>query len=891
MTFQTTHHRLLIIDDNEAIHDDLKKILNPSKISSEQAADEALLFGSTATPATAFEIDSAFQGQEGLECLLKAQNDGRPYALAFVDVRMPPGWDGVETIGHLWKADPDLQIVICTAHSDYNWTDISQHLGVSDNLVVLKKPFDIIEVIQLAHAMTAKRASMHLARAQMEELDRKVEVRTQQLSETNAQLNLLAAALKAAANSINVTDAEGRIVWTNPAFSTLSGYSPEEAIGMNRSSLKSGAHDEEFYRKMWESISSGKMWRGEIINRRKDGGLSFEEMTITPVVSEPGKVAHFIAINQDITERKQAEQALRAAEEKYRAVFEDAVVGIFQATPEGQLLNVNRAFAVMHGYDSPEELLAQSSDGVSTRFIEKEQIQQWSRVLERDGSLRSTEIEVRCKDGKAKWVLANIRAVFDADRKVVLHEGTVEDITDRKLAQQQVSYLAYYDALTGLPNRLLLHDRLENAMAAARGRGHNSALLFLDLDRFKIINDSLGHSFGDMLLKQVANRLRNEIRDGDTVARVGGDEFLIVLTHVDNTEEVQSIASRIVESLTGQFKIQGRSLSVSCSLGVSMFPAHGHDAETLIKNADAAMYSAKEHGSNTVCFFTDEMNTRVMERLTLENNLRLAIEREELSLVYQPQINIRSGEITGLEALLRWESRELGLVMPEKFVQVAENSGLMTAIGEWVLRTSCNQIKKWQNDGLAVVPVAVNVSAVQFRQEGFRELIKCVLSETGVDSCLLELELTESLLLSNADVMFDVLRDLKSMGIKLAIDDFGTGYSSLSYLRQFPVAKIKIDRSFIRDVATNPDDAAIAVAIISMSKGLNLKVIAEGVENESQLSFLRNHACDEYQGYYFSRPLNPNDIALKLQKCSLSDKHEELSEPIGLNRIRIPEFT
>jgi len=342
-----------------------------------------------------------------------------------------------------------------------------------------------------------------------------------------------------------------------------------------------------------------------------------------------------------------------------------------------------------------------------------------------------------------------------------------------------------------------------------------------------------------------------------------------------STAEVEAIATRIVNSLSGEFVVQDRSLRISCSLGISIFPAHGEDAETLIKNADAAMYSAKERGCNTLCFFTDEMNAQLMESLTLENSLRLATERGEFFLVYQPQINISNGRITGIEALIRWNSPELGLVMPDRFIRVAENAGLITVIGEWVLRTACVQVRKWQREGLPVVPVAVNVSAVQFRQEGFRELIRLVLHETGLDPRYLELELTESLLMSNADVMFDVLHDLKEMGLKLVIDDFGTGYSSLSYLRQFPFTKLKIDRSFIRDVAVNPDDAAITNAIISMSKGLSLTVVAEGVENIEQLSFLKAHKCDEVQGYYFSRPLNVHDIASKLQSLLAAEKEIE----------------
>jgi len=866
MAIESGQFRILIVDDNEAIHDDLKKVLLPQEVDPAFAADEALLFGATVASNAFFEIDSAFQGQEGLERVLQAQASQRPYALAFVDVRMPPGWDGIETITHLWRADPELQIVICTAHSDYNWHEISRNLGVSHNFVVLKKPFDTIEVSQLAHAMTAKWSSTRQSHLQMEQLDRLVECRTAELFKANEQLKLLAAAVEAAANSICITNLEGNIVWTNPAFSALSGYSSEEVLGKNMRLLKSGKQDEEFYRELWTTISSGKTWHGELVNRQKNGNLTIEEMTITPVESETGTVGHFVAIKQDVTDRKQAEEALRKAEEKYRTIFEDAVVGIFQAAPEGRLLNINRAFANMHGYDSAEQLLGESPSGLRNLFVDPEQIDKWTRALEEHGIVRSAEVEVLDRQGTHKWVLVNIRVVRNVDGDIMLHEGTVEDVTVRKLAQKQVDFLAYYDALTGLPNRTLLKDRLDMALAACRRSGARAAVLFLDLDRFKVINDSLGHSFGDLLLQQVGNRLRGEIRDQDTVARVGGDEFLVVLTSVANVAEVEATAARIVSAVAGEYGIQDRLLSISCSLGISMFPEHGKDGETLIKNADAAMYCAKEQGTNTSCFFTDEMNARVMEHLTLESSLRSAIDRNEMFVVYQPQINIISGAVTGLEALLRWQHPEMGLVKPETFIRIAENSGLITALGEWVLRTVCSQIRRWLDAGFAMVPIAVNVSAVQFRHDGFRDMIKKVLHETRIEPKYLELELTESLLLSNADVMFTVLQELQDMGLKLVIDDFGTGYSSLSYLRHFPVTKLKIDRSFIRDVAVNPDAAAITTAIISMSKSLNLKVIAEGVEDEAQLAFLSDHGCDEFQGYYFSRPLNVKDVPAKLHK-------------------------
>jgi diguanylate cyclase (GGDEF)-like protein len=460
--------------------------------------------------------------------------------------------------------------------------------------------------------------------------------------------------------------------------------------------------------------------------------------------------------------------------------------------------------------------------------------------------------------------------LIDDDSGIANIEGTLIDITERKVAEERVQSLAYYDALTGLPNRILLRDRLSKALSNARRQNHKVALLFLDLDRFKMVNDSLGHAVGDLLLQEIAARLKSVAREEDTIARLGGDEFLIVLTNIKDIPAAAVAVERFMDAMTAEFVLQGHSFSISCSLGISIFPEHGADSETLIKNADAAMYSAKEGGRNNFQFFTADMNAEAVKRLTLENGLRSALERQELFLMYQPQMDIVTGTITGLEALLRWQHPELGLVPPDQFIGIAENTGMILPIGEWVLRTACSQARKWQDEGLGPVQVAVNVSAVQFRQEGFCQLVRKVLHETGLAAHYLELELTESLLLANADVTFSVLQELKAMGLTLAIDDFGTGYSSFSYLRQFRVSKLKIDRSFIRDVAVNPDDAAITTAIISMAKNLNLKVIAEGVENEAQLSFLRAHQCDEIQGYYFCKPLRLDEIGDKLRGDALT---------------------
>ncbi len=678
---------------------------------------------------------------------------------------------------------------------------------------------------------------------------------------TARQLQLQSAALEAAANGIVITDRQGTIVWANHSFTRMTGYSNQEIVGKNPRLLKSGEQPDSYYAKLWSTISSGKVWQGEIVNRRKDGTTYTEEMTITPVTQETGSETdtYFIAIKQDITERKKAEEELQRLASIVE-FSEDAIIG---KNIDGVITSWNRGAEKIYGYTRDEVV------GRDLSFLlPPERQAEIQAIMERvlsGQSIECLETQRLTRTGSAIDVSLSVSPIKDASGHIAGASTIARDITQRKVAEKQVQFLAYYDALTGLPNRTLLQDRLAKALASARRQKNKVALLFLDLDRFKTINDSLGHSVGDLVLQQVAERLKKWGREQDTVARVGGDEFLIVLTAVKEPADAAVAAERLMDTMTAEFIAQGRSLSISCSIGIGIFPEHGTDGETLIKNADAAMYCAKENGRNNFQFFTKEMNAQAVERLMMESGLRLALAKKELFLMYQPQIEIATGRITGLEALLRWQHPELGLVPPDKFIRIAENSGMIMPIGEWVLRTACSQARKWQDEGFLAVPVAVNVSAVQFRQAGFCELIGRVLYETGLAPQYLELELTESLLLSNADTMFSVLQDLRAMGLKLAIDDFGTGYSSLSYLRQFPVGKLKIDRSFIRDVVVNPDDAAIATAIIGMAKSLNLKVIAEGVEEEAQMSFLRARQCDEIQGYYFSKPLAVDKVAEKLR--------------------------
>lgn len=629
-------------------------------------------------------------------------------------------------------------------------------------------------------------------------------------------------------------------------------------------------------KKIASALLNGKE-RFEWLHQRKNGEIFFAEVCLTALTLS-GRTL-LLATVRDITERKQAEEALSFKTAILEAQSETTIDGILVIDESDRIVLANKQFGLNFGI--PDDLLS-TRNGLAVRRRLMESVEEPDVFIERVNYLYShrnekSRDELRLKNGR----------VFDRYSAPLVdstgrYRGRIwyfRDITDRKAAEERVRFLAYHDALTELPHRVVLQDRLDNALALSRHTNKKIALLFLDLDRFKIINDSFGHAVGDIVLKDVAERLRGCVREQDTVARVGGDEFLIMLNTVKDASDAEATARRIMEAMTAEFVAQGHSVNSTCSIGVCMFQDNGENGETLIKNADAAMYCAKENGRNNIRFFTDEMHAQGVERLTLETSLRLAIDRKEFFLLYQPQMEISSGRIIGAEALIRWRHPELGLVPPDKFIPIAENNGLILPIGEWVLRTACAQARRWQDLGLTVVPVAVNVSAVQFRHESFCALIKRVLEETGLSPEHLELELTESLLLSNADVMFAVLQDLKDMGVSLAIDDFGTGYSSLSYLKQFPVGKLKIDRSFIKDVAANSDDAAITSAIISMAKNLNLKVIAEGVEEEAQMLFLRNQRCDEIQGYYFSKPISADEFADALRNVNRPDGPSPIGNP------------
>ncbi len=455
------------------------------------------------------------------------------------------------------------------------------------------------------------------------------------------------------------------------------------------------------------------------------------------------------------------------------------------------------------------------------------------------------------------------------DRLPAIIDRTMEELGTRhrlRQAELAIHQLSNYDSLTGLPNRTLLEDRLNQAIAQASREEHCLGVMFLDLDQFKQVNDTLGHVYGDNLLKLVSQRLERCLRKSDTVARLGGDDFIIILTGVRQCEHISQVARKILDALSEPLQLDEHEIFTTASIGIAIYPVDGDAPHLLLKNADIAMYQAKEQGRNAFQFFSREMNYKAEERLLLDNSLRRALERQEFFVHYQPQMDLLTGRLIGMEALVRWQHPEMGMVTPEKFIPLAEDSGLIIPIGEWVLKTACRQNKAWQEMGFGPLRVAVNLSGRQFKQERLVESVAAILNETGLAPSLLELEITESIIMRNAEETIVTLRRLKEMGISLAIDDFGTGYSSLSYLKHFPIDRLKIDRSFVLDITTDPDDAAIAEAIISMAHSLKLKVTAEGVEQQEQLRFLAQRNCDEMQGYLVSRPISTEEFTRLLQQ-------------------------
>jgi diguanylate cyclase (GGDEF)-like protein/PAS domain S-box-containing protein len=552
-------------------------------------------------------------------------------------------------------------------------------------------------------------------------------------------------------------------------------------------------------------------------------------------------------------ERVRAEAALRRAEARYRDMVENASDIIYVHDLDGTLLSINKTAELLSGYTSAEVIGANFARFVTPASLPTIHAA-LAKELETRAAIKPFEIEIIRKDGSTLPMEVNPRLV-QQDNGVVVVEGIARDMTERKRAEATIRRMAFYDALTGLPNRVLFDDYVRNALALAKRHGRRMAVLFVDLDRFKLINDSLGHHTGDRLLQAVTQRLTSCVREGDIVARMGGDEFTVLLPDVEGPHDAADVAQRLLAVLAAPFLIDGSELFVSASVGMSLYPADGEDAETLLKHADTAMYRAKDQGRNGYQFYVPAMNLATHKQHKLEQYLRRALERQEFELFYQPRVKLASNMLAGMEALLRWRHPQLGLIGPADFIPLAEETGLIVPIGEWVLRMACTQAKAWQTANGAPLRVAVNLSARQFQQIELAAHVAQVLADTGLDASSLELEITESMAMLNAERTIVVLRALKDLGVHIAVDDFGTGYSSLSYLKQFSLDTLKIDKAFVPNRSGTADDSAIAQAIIALAHTLNLSVTAEGVETEQQFECLKRHSCDEAQGYFIGKPM------------------------------------
>jgi len=664
-------------------------------------------------------------------------------------------------------------------------------------------------------------------------------------------------------DSVLTMDLSGYITGWNKGAERLFGYSPAEAIGRHILFLYADdgsetleEEDDLFYNAFLDHGSR----EFEVRRRKKSGEVFWASVSLSLSRDEEGQPMGLIGYLVDITDQLEREEKLRL----HAKIFEYNSEAVIVTDDMQRIVSVNKAFCDITGYTeagvkgSLPLLLQPTRDdpGLAAEI---------QVALASSGAWQG-ELWDRRKNGDTYPVWVSISSVKNT-RGILSHYFLVfSDISERKEAERQIYRLAYYDALTGLPNRSLLFSLLEQALIEAQRNQTHGAVLFVDLDRFKTINDSFGHAAADALLKEVGQRLQIALRAEDVVARLGGDEFIVALFDITKREHAAVVAQKVLDALARPFQIEHHELLIGASIGIAVFPDDGRDAETLLRNADTAMYRVKQSGSGPL-FYSQEMNLRSLERLKLENGLRRALERNEFRLHYQPQVDLTTGRIVGAEALLRWQHPELGMVPPGTFIALAEETGLIVPMGEWVLDTACRQAQTWRQLGHQDLTVAVNLSPRQFRP-GLSQLVGSTLERHGLPGPNLELEITEGMLMHNSEAVLQMLEEFRQAGVRLALDDFGTGYSSLAYLKKFPIDNLKIDRSFVSGIPHDGDDTAIAKAIISMAKNLRLLVIAEGVETEEQLNCLREAGCDEIQGYHFSPPVPPEEFLLLLQKAN-----------------------
>ncbi|STX27683.1 regulatory protein (GGDEF and EAL domains) [Legionella beliardensis] len=724
--------RILIIDDNPEIHQAFIKILKAKNLDQEDELSklELEIFGPSQEEKRLllpnFHIATASQGQEGLEEIKKGLNKGEPYALAFVDIRMPPGWDGTETIKQIWKVDPNIQIVICTAYSDYTWEETVAQLGGKDNLLILKKPFDAVTIRQVAYAFTKKWQLAKQTREQMEFLEERITERTKSLQNS---LLVTRGTLESSPDAILVIDNSNRIIDYNK------------------------------------------------------------------------KLIHFWDIPVNLFVEDNAATVLSFISKKLRK----------------------------------PELFSEFFKDPQTNVIRTEKL----------ATIDNKVVEAH-------------RQSYKLDQDTIGHIWSFRDITQRALMEEKIQYQATHDPLTNLANRVLLFDRIGHAIEQAKRANMLFGLLFLDLNRFKLINDSLGHAIGDEVLRNVADRLQLIMRKTDTLARMGGDEFVIVTSAFDQIDNIKLFVQKIIESFHTPFTINGHELFINTSIGIAVYPMDGDTPEKLLSNADTAMYNAKEIGGNRFIFYNKEL-TNYQVNIQLQHDFYAALKNEEFYLSYQPLYDVHTGTLNSIEALVRWNHPTKGILLPIDFIPLAEELGFIIPLGEWILRTACRQNKAWQDQGYPKVVIAVNMGTKQLKQPELVQIIKQILAETQLEARYLEIEITENVFI-NIVQSKSVLLDLKKLGVKITLDDFGAGYSSINYLRQIEIDQLKIDKSFIDNISKDERDELIIEAIISMGETLGFDVVAEGVETEKQMHFLQKKHCEKVQGYYLSVPLEKDQM-------------------------------
>ena len=670
---------------------------------------------------------------------------------------------------------------------------------------------------------------------------------------TKQELYAFKFAIEHSDNTVVITDPNKNITYVNDTFERVTGYKQDEVLGQNPSILKSGVQGENFYKELNDKLSKGEKWEGQFVNKRKDGSFFYEKASIVPV-SLNHKLIGYLALKLDITEYVEQNNKLAQA----ASVFENTEEAIIIADKDGKVLSINSAFQKIYGY------LPQEVQGKSLRLLHSQEQnrhfyqEMWQHIDER-GIWRGKIIN-RTKDGELIPVWTTIKRILNDKGEVVNYTAIQTDLREIESSQAKADYLAYHDPLTGLSNRINFEEYLHHALAAAKRNNTQLALLFIDLDRFKVINDTLGHDIGDMVLIKVANRLKALLRESDFIARWGGDEFVVILENIASPSDAALVANNIIDALQQPTEVDNHKLLTTASIGISVYPENGDDIQTLIKHADSAMYLAKDEGKNNYRYYTQDLSKEIQKKLDIDMALHNALSNHEMYMVYQPQYSLKTGQIISAEALIRWKHDKLGYIPPDQFIPIAEDSGAIIKIGYFVFEESCKALQKLRKSGLKLEYMAVNVSSIQFREVHLLDTFLAIAQRHGLQASDIEIEITERFMMEQTTYNIELLQRFRDKGFKISIDDFGTGYSSMSYLKELPVDTIKIDKSFVDDIGEGSSNNVIIEAIIALAKTLGYVIVAEGIETKEQEHFLQEVRCDIGQGYLFSKPKRVDEL-------------------------------